>query len=94
MGVYNVKMKLWVSRTEGWDHYDFWTEEPTVWWSKGKPLIGLLQLNGPTHLTSIWDLHTLLPKLHVPFGEYIVIEVVELENGYYIGEVKDDLSET
>ncbi len=82
-------MVLWMSRGFHFGGYTFWKIRPEVEWnSRDEPQIGYKLMNSGFEICETINIGVLLPDLEIPYGEMAEVEVVELENGYYIGFVE------
>ncbi len=81
-------MQLWMSRAISTHLYTFWHVQPEVTWDRDEPVIGIETRNTASMLCNGPHIHELFPALEIPPGEMIEIEIVALENGYYIGFVE------
>ncbi len=82
-------MKLWMSRSAITKQYTFWYEQPDVTWNDvGEPRIGYDIMNTDKQVCGMGsNVHILFPNLEIPPGEMAEVELIELENGYYISIV-------
>lgn len=82
-------MRLWMSRSAVTHQYAFWSEQPDVTWSdQGEVRIGYGLAGTEKHICEMINVHKLFPALELPPGEMVEVEVIALENGYYIGFVE------
>ena len=82
-------MRLWMSRSGITHQYAFWRERPEVTWnSQGEPQMWYDPGTRDIKLCEMINVHKLFPSLEIPVGEIVEVEVIALENGYYIGFVE------
>ncbi len=81
-------MRLWLSRAVSTHQYTFWYGQPEVTWDHDEPIIGFEMRNTALMLCNIPNIHVLFPALEIPPGEMVEVEIVALEQGYYIGTVE------
>lgn len=79
-------MRLWMSRSIITHQYAFWLEQPDVIWGTNPD--GARIGYDSQDLCQMINVHKLFPNLEIPSGEMVEVEVIELENGYYIGFVE------
>jgi len=60
------------------------------WSERGLPRIGYALLNGPEHIHTDISIGELFPRLDLGPGEIACVEIVEMENGYFIGFVDEE----
>ena len=82
-------MILWLTRHQPITIYDIFTEEPEPHFlDDGNIWFGMKEHNTKTHLWSGYHLEKLFPKLNINKQGMKKIEITEMNDGYFIRELK------
>ncbi len=81
-------MRLWMSKMMGTQQCTFWFVQPEVTWDRDKPRIGY-ELRNTEKMLCNMHIDELFPRLSIPPGEMTQVDIIPLENGYYIGLVDE-----
>lgn len=81
-------MKLWMSRSRVTHGFTFWRRQPDISWSGTDEICIGYDTPDEDKICELHRVHKLFPALEIPSGEMVEVEVVEIENGYYIGIIE------